>query len=77
MTLLTENPKGLKFCNHCGTPLKSMARCAKCGFDNAPGARFCGECGGGLSAAVQAKSLDIESVRATADSQDLALLCPR
>ena len=46
--------RGLKFCNHCGTPLKSMARCAKYGFDNAPGARFCGECGGALSAAVQA-----------------------
>jgi hypothetical protein len=27
----------LKFCNHCGTPFKSMARRAKYGFDNAPG----------------------------------------
>jgi hypothetical protein len=62
----TQNPKGLKFCNHCGTPLKSMVRCAKCGFDNAPGAKVGAGCGGGLSAAVQAKSLDIDAVRATA-----------
>jgi hypothetical protein len=55
-----ENPNGLNFCNHYGTPLKSTARCANFGFDNAPGARFCGECDGGLSAAVQATSLDID-----------------
>ncbi len=41
----------------------------------APG--FCRECGGGLSAAVEAKSLDIDRSGLLPDSQDLALLCPR
>ena len=68
---------GLKFCNHCGTPLKSMARCAKYGYDNAPGRQVCGECGSGLRAAVQATSLDIDRSGLLPDSQDLALLCPR
>jgi hypothetical protein len=43
--LITEpkNPEGLKFCNHCGTPLKSMARYAKCRIrQSSGGARFCG-----------------------------------
>ena len=53
-----------------------MARSAKCGLDNAPGARFCGESGGGLSAAVQAKSLDIDRSGLLPDSQDLAYFAP-
>ncbi|SRR5712692_5335573 len=43
-----ENPEGLKFCNECGTPLKT--RCAQCGVENAPRAKFCGECGTALGA---------------------------
>ena len=41
----------------------------------APG--FAGSAGGWLSAAVQAKSLDIDWSGLLPDSQDLALLCPR
>ena len=39
----TENPDGLKFCNECGTPFKTL--CASCGFENAPAAKFCGQWG--------------------------------
>jgi class 3 adenylate cyclase len=42
-----ENPKGLKFCNECGTPLTIW--CAQCGFANQPGSKFCGECGTSLT----------------------------
>jgi hypothetical protein len=72
----TENPEGLKFCNQCGPPLKSMGRCAKCGVDNAPGARFCEECGGGLSAAIQATSLDIDRSGLPPDSQARPYFAP-
>ena len=37
----------MKFCNECGTPLKSG--CPQCGFENPPRAKFCGECGTALT----------------------------
>ncbi|HUF37630.1 MAG TPA: adenylate/guanylate cyclase domain-containing protein [Anaerolineales bacterium] len=40
------NPAGAKFCNKCGSPLKSG--CPNCGHENPPGARFCNECGTAL-----------------------------
>jgi class 3 adenylate cyclase len=44
----SENQEGMKFCNECGSPLRS--RCPRCGFDNPPRAKFCGECGVSLTA---------------------------
>ena len=73
----TENPEGLKFCNQCGPPLKSMGRCAKSGVDNAPGARFCEECGGGLERGDPSYESRYRSVRATARQSGPALLSPR
>jgi class 3 adenylate cyclase/tetratricopeptide (TPR) repeat protein len=37
-----ENPKGMKFCGQCASPLGR--RCPQCGFDNPPGFAFCGQC---------------------------------
>src|SRR5262245_47630005 len=43
-----ENPPGMKFCGHCGTPLGRA--CPSCGGDNPPEHRFCGRCGASLDA---------------------------
>src|SRR4029077_7316205 len=70
-----ENPEGLKFCNQCGMPLKSIARCAKCGFDNAPGARFCGDCGAALDSAAAPVRAEAESRRGpTGERRHLTVL---
>jgi len=37
-----------KFCNNCGAPL-ALAKCPRCGAQNAAGTRFCGECGNKLA----------------------------
>ena len=44
-----ENPAGMKFCGHCGTPLG--ATCPSCGADNPFENRFCGQCGTALDRA--------------------------
>src|SRR5262245_23736163 len=38
-----ENPKGMKFCEECGTKLVRV--CPSCGQQVRPTAKFCGECG--------------------------------
>lgn len=38
-----KRTKNGKFCNECGAPL--IAKCPKCGHENAPGTKFCNECG--------------------------------
>lgn len=38
-----KKTKNGKFCNECGAPL--IAKCPKCGHENAPGTKFCNECG--------------------------------
>jgi class 3 adenylate cyclase len=42
-----ENPKGMKFCGQCASPLGQ--RCPQCGFDNPPGFAFCGQCAAPLT----------------------------
>src|SRR5215813_10941271 len=44
-----DNPAGMKFCGHCGTPLVSS--CPSCGAENPPEHKFCGQCGASLDAA--------------------------
>jgi hypothetical protein len=75
----TENHNGIKFCNHCGRPPKSMVCCAKCGFDNAPSAKFfCGEGAGGLSAdSPKATILDIGCWGATEHYAELGIMFQR
>ena len=51
----TENPEGLKFCNKCGTPFKTI--CASCGFENASAAEFRGQCGAALGASAATPSV--------------------
>ncbi|MCD6125860.1 MAG: zinc-ribbon domain-containing protein, partial [Thaumarchaeota archaeon] len=36
---------GAKFCMNCGTPLRSVMKCPKCGADVPSGAKFCPKCG--------------------------------
>jgi hypothetical protein len=43
-----ENPKGVKFCNSCGTELKSKLVCPQCGQKNPPRSKFCNACGHSL-----------------------------
>lgn len=43
----TSIPKGMKFCNECGTPVKNV--CPNCNFENPSQSKFCGECGLSLS----------------------------
>jgi ribosomal protein L40E len=60
----TENPDGLKFCNECGAPFKTI--CASCGFENPSAAKFCGQCGaalGGRAATASAKNSDWTQIR--------------
>jgi len=38
-----DNPQGMQFCGHCGTPLSQ--RCPRCRFENPAGFAFCGQCG--------------------------------
>ena len=60
----TENPEGLKFCNECGAPFKTL--CGSCGFENATAAKFCGQCGaafGAPAAAAYAKKSDQTQIR--------------
>ena len=62
----TENPEGLKFCNECGAPFKTL--CGSCGFENATAAKFCGQCGaafGAPAAAASAKKFDQTQIRLT------------
>src|SRR6516164_3698680 len=62
----TENPEGLKFCNECGAPFKTL--CGSCGFENATAAKFCGQCGAALgapAAAASAKKFDQTQIRLT------------
>jgi DNA repair exonuclease SbcCD ATPase subunit len=40
----TISPKGVKFCQECGTKL-GTPKCSQCGASLTPGTRFCGECG--------------------------------
>jgi class 3 adenylate cyclase len=42
----TENARGSRFCNQCGTPLGNT--CPKCAADNARDAKFCSQCGASL-----------------------------
>lgn len=56
-----ENPQGMKFCNECGTPLKT--RCSQCGFDNPSRAKFCGECGLPLTGQSKVHGLESERVQ--------------
>ena len=40
------NPKGMKFCGSCGSPLTPQKKvCANCGSEIMNGMKFCGECG--------------------------------
>lgn len=41
-----ENPKGMRFCGQCATPLK--VSCSSCGFANPFDFEFCGQCATGL-----------------------------
>jgi tetratricopeptide (TPR) repeat protein len=43
-----ENPKGVKFCNACGTELKSKLVCPQCGQKNPQRSKFCNACGHSL-----------------------------
>ncbi|MEL7608074.1 MAG: zinc ribbon domain-containing protein [Bacillota bacterium] len=42
-----ENAQGVRFCNHCGSPMNAPKelKCPSCGAALAPGIKFCGECG--------------------------------
>jgi tetratricopeptide (TPR) repeat protein len=44
-----ENVKGVKFCNSCGTELKSKLVCPHCGQSNPPRSKFCNACGYSLA----------------------------
>ncbi len=37
-----DNPKGMKFCGECATPVNPC--CPQCGFENPPGFVFCAQC---------------------------------
>lgn len=37
-----ENPKGMRFCGQCATPLNRL--CPNCGSNNPPNFEFCGQC---------------------------------
>ena len=37
-----ENPRGMKFCGECASPL--AATCPSCGAANPPENKFCGQC---------------------------------
>jgi len=43
-----ENLKGVKFCNGCGTQLKSKLVCPQCGQKNPARSKFCNACGHSL-----------------------------
>ncbi len=43
-----ENPKGVKFCNSCGTELKPKLVCRQCGQKNPQRSKFCNACGHSL-----------------------------
>ncbi|TET14907.1 MAG: zinc-ribbon domain-containing protein [Dehalococcoidia bacterium] len=43
-----ENPKGVKFCNSCGTELKPKLVCPQCGQKNPQRSKFCNACGHSL-----------------------------
>jgi serine/threonine protein kinase/predicted RNA-binding Zn-ribbon protein involved in translation (DUF1610 family) len=40
-----ENPKGVRFCNGCGTELKPKLVCPQCGQKNPQRSKFCNACG--------------------------------
>ncbi len=44
-----ENAQGVRFCNHCGSPMEAPAAqnkvCPGCGAEHAPDISFCGNCG--------------------------------
>jgi class 3 adenylate cyclase/tetratricopeptide (TPR) repeat protein len=46
-----DNPRGMKFCGKCRTPLAQT--CPDCAFENPPGFDFCGQCAAALSPPVR------------------------
>lgn len=50
-----DNPKGLRFCGHCGMPF--AANCPACGSETPGQFKFCGNCGQPLARADVAQAL--------------------
>jgi class 3 adenylate cyclase len=58
-----ENPKGMRFCGQCATPLNRL--CPNCGSNNPPNFEFCGQCSHSLASTQSTKNLKPDSQQAS------------